>query len=98
MTDVTRISTKGQVVIPQDLRDALGLEAGAAMAVERVDDCLILKKIQIPNLALEFKRAQRRLRGAAKKAGLSGEQDVIDLVREFRQTHGKALRKAVARK
>jgi len=98
MTDITKVSTKGQIVIPQDMRDALGIEAGTMVAVERVDDCLVMKKVVIPNLSQEFRRAQRRLRGVAKKAGLSGEQDVVDLVREFRQTHGKAIRKAVSRK
>ena len=40
------ISSKGQVVIPKDVREALGLEAGGKMRLERVGNRLILEAPQ----------------------------------------------------
>jgi AbrB family looped-hinge helix DNA binding protein len=95
MTDITKVSTKGQIVIPQEMRDALGLEAGSTLALEQIDDFLVLRKIVVPRLGVDFKAARRKLRAKAKKLGILNEQDVVALVRQFRRTHGKALRKAV---
>lgn len=38
----TRIGEKGQLTVPKEYRDALGIEAGAPIAVLRVGDGLIL--------------------------------------------------------
>ena len=39
----TRLSSKGQVVIPQELRTRLGLEPGTRFVVLGEDDVVILK-------------------------------------------------------
>ncbi len=46
---VTRMSSKGQIVVPKSLRDALGLEIGELFAMFGDDDTIILKKIDIPS-------------------------------------------------
>ena len=45
----TRLSTKGQVVIPEDVRRALGLEVGARFIVLADRDLVLLKRIVAPN-------------------------------------------------
>ena len=42
----TKMSSKGQVVIPEEIRDYLELENGSKFIVMTVDDSIILKKIQ----------------------------------------------------
>ena len=42
----TRLSNKGQVVIPKAVRALHGWEAGVELAVESVDDGIILKPIK----------------------------------------------------
>lgn len=37
------ISSKGQIVIPKDVRDALGLRAGGKLTLERVGNRVILE-------------------------------------------------------
>ena len=44
----TRMSSKGQVVIPESLRQQLSLESGTQFIVMGEDDVIILKTIQTP--------------------------------------------------
>ena len=44
----TRLSTKGQVVIPENVRRALGLEVGARFIVLADRDLVLLKRIVAP--------------------------------------------------
>lgn len=55
MTEITRISSKGQVVIPRELRKKLGLGDGDSLQVEQVGDLLVLKKIELGSLADELR-------------------------------------------
>lgn len=43
--EFTRISSKGQVVIPLDVRKRLSLKDGEPLAVSTKDDLIVLKKI-----------------------------------------------------
>ena len=43
--EITKISSKGQVVIPSKIRIELGIEEGSVLGVEKVRDMVILKKI-----------------------------------------------------
>jgi antitoxin PrlF len=46
---VTRMSSKGQIVVPKSLRDALGLDVGELFAMFGEEDTIILKKIDVPS-------------------------------------------------
>lgn len=59
MADITKVSTKGQVVIPRELREALGLGEGDSLQVEKVGDLLVLKKIALGSLEEDLKKATR---------------------------------------
>jgi AbrB family looped-hinge helix DNA binding protein len=39
-----RVTEKGQVTIPKDLRDALGIGAGTEVEFERNDDTIVVRK------------------------------------------------------
>jgi antitoxin PrlF len=41
-----RVTEKGQVTIPKDLRDALGIGAGTEVAFERDHDRLVVRKVR----------------------------------------------------
>jgi AbrB family looped-hinge helix DNA binding protein len=40
-----RVTEKGQVTIPKDLRDALGIGAGTEVDFERDDDTIVVRKV-----------------------------------------------------
>ena len=44
-TIFTTVSSKGQIVIPADLREQLGISPGTRIAIQRQDDRLILQPI-----------------------------------------------------
>ena len=47
--EVTSLSSRGQVVIPQDIRDHLKLKTGEKFVVLGDEDTIILKKIKMPS-------------------------------------------------
>jgi AbrB family looped-hinge helix DNA binding protein len=65
----TRLSSKGQVVIPEEIRQRLGLREGTQFVVVGERDVVILKSIAPPAME-EFDELVRRARGAARKAGM----------------------------
>jgi AbrB family looped-hinge helix DNA binding protein len=65
----TKLSSKGQVVIPEEIRLRLGLKEGTQFVVVGDRDVVILKSIAPPAME-EFDELVRRARGAARKAGM----------------------------
>ncbi len=65
----TTMSSKGQVVIPEAIRERLGLEAGAQFVVVADRDVVILRVLQPPALS-EFAALSAQARRAAKAAEL----------------------------
>ena len=83
MVATTKLSSKGQVVIPEDVRDALGLEPGAQFVVLGDGDVVILKRIETPTRG-EFRALATRARKQARRAGLK-PSDVQKAVRKVRR-------------
>ena len=79
----TKLSSKGQVVIPEDVRKELGLEPGAQFVVMGEGDIVILKKIEAPDRR-EFLALARKVRGQARRAGMK-RSDVKKAVRASRR-------------
>lgn len=78
----TKMSSKGQVVIPEEIRKRMGLEAGSQFIVVADKDTVILKTISPPSMA-EFDELIRKARRQARKAGItrSGIKEVVAEVR-----------------
>lgn len=55
----TKLSSKGQIVLPKQVRDALGLNTGDALAVAVDGDRIVLKKITLNDLLEESDRNYR---------------------------------------
>lgn len=65
----TRMSSKGQVVIPEKIRDKLGLKAGTQFVVVGNRDVVILKAISAPSVK-EFNDLIDQARQQARRSGL----------------------------
>ncbi len=70
----TKLSSKGQVVIPEEIRENLGLKEGVQFVVIGQGDTVILKMITIPPLK-DIQPLLSKVRKQAKKVGL--EKDDI---------------------
>ncbi|RMG87356.1 MAG: AbrB/MazE/SpoVT family DNA-binding domain-containing protein [Candidatus Dadabacteria bacterium] len=78
----TRMSSKGQVVIPEAIRRALGLRPGTEFVVVGKADAVVLKAIT-PPAPDEFDEIIAEARRQAREAGLTPEaaRAVLDEVR-----------------
>ena len=79
----TRLSTKGQVVIPESIREQLHLEAGTQFVVVAEGDVVVLKALSTPSMS-EFDQIIDRARKQAAEAGLTPE-DIEAAVRSTRK-------------
>jgi len=78
----TKMSSKGQVDIPDEIRKRLRLEAGAQFVVVATEDAVILKKISPPSMN-DFEGLIRKARRQARKAGMT-RMDIKDAIDEHR--------------
>jgi len=65
----TRMSSKGQVVIPEEIRDRLGLQSGTQFVVVGERDVVILKAISAPSMK-EFDNLIAQARQQGRRSGL----------------------------
>ncbi len=49
--EVTSLSTRGQVVIPNDIREKMNLEPGTKMIIIQEGDNILLKPIKAPKMS-----------------------------------------------
>ena len=66
----TKMSSKGQVVIPEEIRNQLGLVPGTQFVVVGDRDVVILKALNPPSLS-DFDGLISEARRQAKRAGLT---------------------------
>jgi AbrB family looped-hinge helix DNA binding protein len=59
MAEITKISTKGQVVISNSIRRALKLAPGDTLQIERVGNLVVMKKIEVKPLKEELDKERR---------------------------------------
>ena len=79
----TRMSSKGQVVIPESIRKRLDLKEGAQFLVVGDADVVILKIVTPPDMN-EFDALIKQARQQAKEAGLK-QSDVTSAVEKARR-------------
>ena len=79
----TKMSSKGQIVIPEIIRKRLGLKAGVQFVVVGGADVVILKVIKPPSMN-EFDSLIKKARLQAKQAGLK-RKDVDDAIKQVRK-------------
>lgn len=80
----TRMSSKGQVVIPEAIRRQLNLKEGAQFIVVGEGDVVILKTISAPDME-SFDTLIQRARQQAEAAGLEGA-DIAKAISKARRT------------
>ena len=85
--ETVKMSSKGQIVIPQDLREELHAGAGTVFAAIASDDTIILKKIQTPSkedLIMQLESMAKEGKQRLQKKGIK-ESDFSKLVEKRRK-------------
>ncbi len=82
ITEVTSVSSKGQVVLPKNVREALSLDAGSKLIVVTDGDNILLKPIVAPDLS-EFDALMKESQKWAQEVGMA-EEDIDDAIKAVR--------------
>jgi len=79
----TKMSSKGQIVIPEEIRDRLGLKPGAQFVVIGEKDVVILKTLTAPSM-YEFDSIIKEARSQARESKLK-RSDVYKATKKARK-------------
>ncbi len=85
--DVVVVSSKGQVVIPQSLRQKLRIGAKSKLLVYPYEDALIMRKLEIKNVENRLAAIYRRVVARRAKYGELSDSEIDEIVQKYR--HGK---------
>lgn len=78
--DNAKVMSKGQITIPKDVRDILGISNG-----DRVSFIVEGNTVRIVNSAVyAMQMLQQEMKGEAKKAGLETDEDGVRLISEMK--------------
>jgi antitoxin PrlF len=67
--DVTRVSDKGQVVIPKEIRDKLRFTEGSKLIVVAMDDAVVLQRIETIAGKIRMRDLMERVKSLTEKIG-----------------------------
>ncbi len=82
LSDVTALSSKGQIVLPKAIRDFLKIDPGSKMMVFSDGDSVLLKPIATPDLS-EFNSLMDAAADWAKQVGMT-EDDITEAIKTVR--------------
>lgn len=85
LLDMAKVTSKGQVTIPKDIRELLGVRTGdKVLFTANQDGTVTLRNASVAAM----RELQAAMEGAAEEAGLRSEEDVNELVRQMRAERG----------
>lgn len=81
--EITSVSSRGQVVIPQKLRDKLRIREGEKFIIIGEDNTIVLKKIEMPSFK-GFDKLIEKTREFTRKTELK-EEEVEQAIKKARE-------------
>lgn len=78
--EMVTVSSRGQICIPNNIREKMGIKEGNKLLFFLSDDSLIMKKVNMQT----FSEITAPLKEAAKNSGLE-EKDVVDIIHRMRK-------------
>lgn len=83
--ELAKVTTKGQITIPKSIRELLNLKEGSKIIfIQKGKDIVIQNSAM---LALE--KIQKAFDGEAERLGLETEDDIVEMIKEFRKNRKK---------
>lgn len=81
IVDNAKVMAKGQITLPKDIRDALGVAPGDKVTLIQQGNQVIMMNSAV----YAMKMLQQAMADEAEKAGLHSDEDVEKLVEEIRR-------------
>ena len=83
--ELAKVTTKGQITIPKSIRELLNLKEGSKILFIKKGNDIIIKNSAM--IALE--KMQDAFNGEAERLELETEEDVIEMIKDFRKNKRK---------
>ena len=83
--ELAKVTTKGQITIPKSIREKLDLKEGSKIIFLQKGNDIVIKNSAM--LALE--KIQEEFEGEAERLNIKTEEDVVELLKEFRKERKK---------
>ncbi|PIU58842.1 hypothetical protein COS86_07405 [Candidatus Bathyarchaeota archaeon CG07_land_8_20_14_0_80_47_9] len=83
--DVTVVSEKGQVVIPQTIRKKLGIGPKTKLLVYGYQDAVIMKKLEVPDITKELEAMYKRIDKRIAKHGELTNKEINEVISDYRR-------------
>lgn len=81
LVDNAKVMAKGQITIPKDIRERLNLNVGDRVSFICNDDQIIIMNSAVYAMQM----LQTAMQGEAENAGISNEEDVVNLMKDIRR-------------
>ncbi len=85
--DIVRVSSKGQISLPVDMRKALSISDGDSLAIFATDEVIVMRPLKLPT-AEEFSGWLEEAQAWAKEAGYT-EDDLGGIIKSVRKRKRK---------
>jgi len=82
--ELVKMSDKGQLVVPQDIRESQSLTPGERFVAFPVQDGVLFKKVEIPKVKLDFESLAKEIEAQFKKNNVK-QKDLAEAVKWARK-------------
>lgn len=83
-TEFVKMSPKGQLVVPQDIRTTEHFEPGDRFVAMPIKEGVLFKRVEMPKVKVEFEKLSKEIEAHFKKQKVTSE-DVKEAVRWARK-------------
>ena len=80
IVDNAKVMAKGQITLPKDIREALGVSTGDRVTLIRQNNQVIMMNSAVYAMNL----LQQSMEGEAEKAGIKTDDDVVSMIADMR--------------
>jgi len=80
LVDNAKVMAKGQITLPKDIREAIGVQTGDRVTLILQDNQVIMMNSAV----YAMKMLQIAMEGEAEKVGLYSDDDVVTMIMEMR--------------
>ena len=87
--EIAVVGTKGQIVIPQQLRDDLDIKPKTKLALYRRGDKIVVTKLHFPPLAEDLKEFLREIDEGRKDRKRPTEREILEEIQAYRRERRK---------
>lgn len=86
--EITKASSRGQIVLPKKIREQIGISSGDIFAVYSDGETIFIKKLEMKKIKRLFEETSKEFRKHAKKIGLTRKMIEEAVANERKRTKG----------